>query len=176
MSQNCFWFRTSSSAKNRCAQARQKFWIRLEKWGEISGTRFARPTFWLWKSRWVLFWCLYCTKLEPIFKTNDSEKAPRTGEYASNSERKNTPCISDLAVGEFLLKKERVFFFRGSALQVFGQCVGLQYGFGKTKICFSGGKDFPFCLDWFSARRGLGRNAGGFRNSFFEKFWMGFLS
>ena len=25
----------------------------------------------------------------------------------------------------FVLKKERVFFFRGSALQVFGQCVGL---------------------------------------------------
>ena len=53
-----------------------------------------------------------------------SEKAPRTGEYASNPERKNTPCISDLAGVKFLLKKERVFFFRGSALQVFGQCGG----------------------------------------------------
>jgi len=50
------------------------------------------------------------------------EKAPRTGEYARNPERKNTPCISDLAGVKFLLKKERVFFFRGSALQVFGQC------------------------------------------------------
>ncbi len=75
-----------------------------------------------------------------------SEKAPRAGEYASNPERKNTPCISDLAVGEFLLKKERVFFFRGSALQVFGQCVGLQYGLGKAKIFFSGEKDFSLCL------------------------------
>src|SRR3989344_2930791 len=30
------------------------------------------------------FWCLYCTKLVPFSKTNDSGKAPRTGEYASN--------------------------------------------------------------------------------------------
>ena len=79
----------------------------------------------------IWFWCLYCTKLAPISKTkwgNDfarsacevawncpvrSEKAPRTGEYASNPERKNTPCISDLAGVEFLLKKERTFFFLG---------------------------------------------------------------
>ena len=133
MSQNCFWFRTSSSAKNRCAQAR-RIWIhfwRIPLWilGEIQaetiGTRFARPACWLPKNRSVRWWCLYCTKLEPIFKTNDSEKAPRTGEYASNPERKNTPCISDVARVNFFLKKERVFFFRGSALQVFGQCVGL---------------------------------------------------
>src|SRR3989344_3068001 len=112
----------------------------------------------------ISFWCLYCTKLEPISKTNDSEKAPRTGEYASNPERKNTPCISDLAGVKFFLKKERVFFFRGSAFQVFRQCVGLKCGLGKTKICFSGGKDFSFCLDWFPPRRrGLGRDAGGVR-------------
>jgi len=37
-------------------------------------------------------------------------------EYGDNPERKNTPCISDLAGVKFLLKKERVFFFRGSAL------------------------------------------------------------
>ncbi|OGF93999.1 hypothetical protein A2Y47_02505 [Candidatus Giovannonibacteria bacterium RIFCSPLOWO2_12_43_8] len=29
----------------------------------------------------------------------------------------------------FFLKKERVFFFRGSALQVFGQCGGAKCGF-----------------------------------------------
>jgi len=71
-----------------------------------------------------------------------SENAPRTGEYASNPERKNTPCISDLAGVKFLLKKERMFFFRGSALQVFGQCVGLQYGLGKAKKLFFWGKGF----------------------------------
>ena len=130
------------------------------------GRRFA-PSAWIHrKNRWVPYWCLYCTKLAPIFKTNDvarsacvvkrncpvrSEKAPRTGEYASNPERKNTPCISDLAGGKFLFGKERVFFFPCSALQVFGQCVGLQYGLGKTKIYFSGEKDFWFCLGWFPA-------------------------
>src|SRR3989344_2215168 len=41
-----------------------------------------------------------------------------------NPERKNSPCISALAGVKFILKKERVFFFRGSALQVFGQCGG----------------------------------------------------
>jgi len=43
-----------------------------------------------------------------------------------------------LAGVKFLLKKERVFFFRGSALQVFGQCVGLQYGLGFAKTIFLG--------------------------------------
>ncbi|OHA42654.1 MAG: hypothetical protein A3G59_00485 [Candidatus Taylorbacteria bacterium RIFCSPLOWO2_12_FULL_47_20] len=37
-----------------------------------------------------------------------------------NPERKSTPCISDLAGVKFLLKKERVFFFRGSALNSSG--------------------------------------------------------
>ena len=34
-----------------------------------------------------------------------------------------------------------MFFFRGSALQVFGQCVGLQYGRSFAKAIFWG-KDF----------------------------------
>ena len=67
-----------------------------------------------------------------LTKSVRSEKAPRTGEYASNPERKNTPCISDLAGVKFLLKKERVFFFRGSALQVFGQCGGASI---RTRFC-----------------------------------------
>ena len=54
-----------------------------------------------------------------------------------NPERKNTPCISDLAGVNFLLKKERVFFFRGSALQVFGQ-VAEQCGLGFAKTIFWG--------------------------------------
>ncbi|OGI62213.1 hypothetical protein A2W12_03865 [Candidatus Nomurabacteria bacterium RBG_16_40_11] len=55
-----------------------------------------------------------------------------------NPERKNTPCISDLAGVKFLLKKERVFFFRGSALQVFGQCGGAKCGLGFAKTIFWG--------------------------------------
>ena len=104
-----------------------------------------------------------------------SEKAPRTGEYASNPERKNTPCISDLAGVKFLLKKERVFFFRGSALQVFGQCVWLQCGLGFAKTIFWGkgfGKPsvvFFFCV--LSARgRGLGRNPRGIPFGFSGRF------
>jgi hypothetical protein len=34
-------------AKKQCAPPKAVLRIRLEKWGEISGTRFARPTFWL---------------------------------------------------------------------------------------------------------------------------------
>jgi hypothetical protein len=54
-----------------------------------------------------------------------------------NPERKNTPCISDLAGVKFLLKKERVFFFRGSALQVFGQ-VAEQCGRSFAETIFWG--------------------------------------
>src|SRR3989344_6018589 len=105
-----------------------------------------------------LFWCIYCTKLEPISKIGNvtaraervvaltkivrSEKAPRTGEYASNPERKNTPCISVLAGVDFSLKKEKGFFFLGSTLQVFGGCVGLEWGRGFGKTIFWG-KDLP---------------------------------
>ena len=55
-----------------------------------------------------------------------------------NPERKNTPCIYDLAGVNFLLKKERVFFFRGSALQVFGQCGEAKCGLGFAKTIFWG--------------------------------------
>ena len=61
----------------------------------------------------VVHWCIYCTKLEPIFKTNDSEQAPRTGEYASNPERKNTPCISDFARARFFFEKGKGVFLSG---------------------------------------------------------------
>src|SRR3989344_1827404 len=54
--------------------------------------------------------------------------------------KKNPPFFLDLAGVKFLLKKERVFFFRGSAFQVFRQ-VAEQCGrsFGKTIFL---GKDF----------------------------------
>jgi len=48
-----------------------------------------------------------------------------------------------LAAVDFFLKKEGVFFFQGSALQVFGQCVGLQCGRSFGKTIFWGGKDLP---------------------------------
>jgi hypothetical protein len=38
--------------------------------------------------------------------------------------KKNTPCFLDLAGVDFFLKKERVFFFRGSALNASGSVAG----------------------------------------------------
>jgi hypothetical protein len=81
----CFWFRTSSLAKKLCALARRiriHFWriplrITCEIQAETIGTRFARPAFWLLKNRLVLFWCVYCTKSEPIFKIGNVERPPR---------------------------------------------------------------------------------------------------
>ena len=96
-----------------------------------------------------------------LTKSVRSEKAPRTGEYASNPERKNTPCISDLAGVNFLLKKERVFFFRGSALQVFGQCVGLQYGRGFAKTIFWGEDFAKHSANLFWREFGFGFPRGG---------------
>src|SRR3990172_811657 len=82
-------------------------------------------------------WCVYCTKLEPTFKTNDSEKSPRTGEYASNPERKNTPYISGLAGGDFQARHKKKIFF------------------------FGGGIFFFFCLRLFPRPRGGSGEEGG---------------
>src|SRR3989344_3611012 len=49
--------RTCFLAKKQSVPPKAGLRIRLEKWGEISGTRFARPTFWLPKSRLVRLWC-----------------------------------------------------------------------------------------------------------------------
>jgi len=70
-------FRTCFLAKKQCAPPKAVLQIRLEKWGEISGTRFARPTFWLLKNRLVRLWCVYSTKSEPIFKISNQWSSPR---------------------------------------------------------------------------------------------------
>jgi len=72
-----------------------------------------------------------------------------------NPERKNTPCISDLAGVKFPLEKERVFFFRGSALQVFGQVeCRMQFGRGKAKLFLREEKDL-LCLGSFFRTAGF---------------------
>jgi hypothetical protein len=72
---------------------------------------------------------------------------------------------------EFLLKKERVFFFRGSALQVFGQCVGLQCGLGFAKTIFWGKGFGKTSAEFSRPQKGVwGMNAGGFRTGGFRKF------
>jgi len=75
-----------------------------------------------------------------------------------------------LAGVKFLLKKERVFFFRGSALQVFGQCVGLQYGLGFAKTIFWGKGFGKTSAEFSRPQKGVwGMNAGGFRTGGFRK-------
>ncbi len=74
---------------------------------------------------WKQPWCRLIARAERVVALNclvRSYRSATASQSLGNPERKNTPCISDLAGGvKFLLKKERVFFFRGSALQVFGQ-------------------------------------------------------
>ena len=60
--------------------------------------------------------------LTKIVRSTKAPPPPRG--LGGNPERKNTPCISDLAGVKFLLKKERVFFFRGSALDYSGSWRG----------------------------------------------------
>jgi len=68
-----------------------------------------------------------------------------------------------LAGVEFLLKKERVFFFRGSALQVFGQCGEAKCGLGFAKTIFWGfgfGKtEANLFLDFVRAEEGSGEES-----------------
>ena len=106
MGQNCFWFRTCFLAKKLCVLARRiriHFWriplripIRIQ--AETIGTRFARLGFWLQKSRWVLYWCVYCTKLEPIFKIKFGELSPFRHDPASAPRQPARGCPSASAV------------------------------------------------------------------------------
>src|SRR3989344_4487777 len=50
--------RTCFLAKKQSVPPKAGLRIRLEKWGGISGKRFARPPFWLPKSRLVRLWCV----------------------------------------------------------------------------------------------------------------------
>jgi len=84
--------------------------------------------------------------------------------------KKNTPYFLDLAGVKFLLKKERVFFFRGSALQVFGQ-VAEQCGLGFAKTIFWGKGFGKTSAEFPRPQKGVwGMNAGGFRTGGFRKF------
>ena len=63
-----------------------------------------------------------------------------------------------------------MFFFWGSALQVFGQCVGLQYGLGKANF-FLGERIFRFAsTDFPPAEEVWGGMRAGFQIRFFGKF------
>ena len=102
-------------------------------------------------------WCLYFTKLSPISKTADN--VPRTGEYASNPARKNTPCISDLAGVNFFIKKERVFSFGVLPSKYSGSVAGRNAELGRLGRGVQGGNSEPSSLQiilFFEAQIVLG--------------------
>ena len=76
-SQNCILIRTSSSKTNQCAPARRILCIPPQNQGKHSGTRFARPTSWLPKSRLVRLRCVYITTLEHFSERNEYQRSPR---------------------------------------------------------------------------------------------------
>jgi len=55
--------------------------------------------------------CLYFTNLALIFKIAERMNQPYHRSLRSRIPQKNVLCFSDLARGEFFLKKERVFSF-----------------------------------------------------------------
>jgi len=89
---------------------------------------------------------------------------PATASLHSATPKKNVPCFLDVVVVEFLLKKERVFFFRGSALQVFGQVAErntdsvLRSNFAGEMIRKTSANSF-FARFSFRRAGGCGRNA-----------------
>src|SRR3989344_3929414 len=163
--------RPSSSAKNQCAPAR-RIWIhfwRIPLWilGEIQaetiGTRFARPTFWLPKIRLVLYWCLYCTKLEPISKIgNVIARAERVVALTKSVRSTNRPATASLRSatpkekhslhfwfggGEISFEKGKGwFFFGGLPSKYSGSVAARNADSAKRKSFFLGGKDFLLCL------------------------------
>src|SRR3990167_6427951 len=96
--------RTSLLAKKQCTQARRiqiLFWrIPLRILGEIqakhSGRAFGTPTHWLVQSLLVLFWCVYCTKLEPIFKTKANRTRGARGGSKLNRTLHESPATTSL--------------------------------------------------------------------------------
>src|SRR3990167_6421769 len=58
--------RTSFLAKKQSVPPKAGLQILLEKWGEISGTRFARPTLWGLLYLFLQNWIFYTITLDPI--------------------------------------------------------------------------------------------------------------
>jgi len=89
-------------------------------------------------------------------------ESPATASLRSATPKENTPCISVLRGGEFLLKKERVFSFGVLPSKYSGSVAGLQCGLGFAKTIFWG-KGFRKTETEFSRpQKGVwGMNAGG---------------
>jgi hypothetical protein len=98
---------------------------------------------------------------------------------SENLERKNTPCIFDLAGVDFFLKKERVFFFLGSVRKdIRTGGVQMQFGLGFAKLFFGERirktETNLFRGIWIGFPRG-GGVWGGIRAGSLLGFWRGGL-
>ena len=131
--------------------------------------------------------CLYCTKLEPIFKTNNVARGGRGGSelnrtlgespataslHSATPKRKKVPCSFVFRGGGCFLKWKGHFSFWGSALQVFGQCGGASM---RTQFCenYFLGERISQNRDYFVIAfcpRG-GGVWGGIRAGFFSDFF-----
>ena len=190
ISQNCFWFPTCFLAKKLCALARRiqiHFWrIPLRILGEIQagtiGTRFARLGFWLQKNLWVRCWCVYCTKLETIFKIMFGELSPFRHDPASAPRQPRglsfrfccvAPPSPHHAHAFFVFARFWFSFFgmvvaRRGRVSPKGETGGIQM---RTRFCqnYFLGKRIWQNLGWFfRPQKGVwGMNAGGFTSKFF---------
>src|SRR3990167_6700250 len=80
--------RTCFLAKKPSVPPKAVLRIGLEKWGEISGTRFARPTFWLLKNHLVLSWCSILKIVRTHFAAaGGEENPPQNSENAAEPHR-----------------------------------------------------------------------------------------
>ena len=138
-------------------------------------------------------WCVYCTKLEPISKTNDVARAERVvvltkivryenrpataSLHSATPKRKNVPCFLDLAGVEFLLKKERIFFFGVLHSKYSGSVAGRNaIRTRQSKILSSRKNSFCFASEFVSAaQEGAGGMHGGFLRVWKKKRLCGFL-
>jgi len=103
------------------------------------------------------------SKLNPTL-----HESPATASLRSATPKKKCSLLFRFVRDQFFLKKERTFFLWCSALQVFGQVAGLQFGLGFAKTIFWG-KDFAkprliflgeIRIVFLPAERGLGNECG----------------
>src|SRR3989338_7017411 len=113
---SCDFFRISSSARSAKFVFKSKYILINLKYHNFSLPAILTPTpkcVGVEVDKIIIYCFGVCLKKsEPILRrTPTNEDAPPPPRGLGNPERKNTPFISDLARGKFLLKKERVFSF-----------------------------------------------------------------
>ena len=97
----------------------------------FGGTRFARPTLWVLLYLFLQNWSVFTIALELTLSKIRDERKPRHRLASLGNPKEKCSLLFGFARARFFLKKERVFFFRGSALQVFEQVAGRNAELGR---------------------------------------------